>query len=697
MYSLTTPVEAVKGIGPKLSIILREYRLNTVKDLLLFLPLRYEDRSEKKTIAQLIPGELVTVEAEITATSNFYKGRRSIQTASVKDETGRLKLMWFNNPHVLARFARGTKILISGKLNDRGTMIQPTTEMASSEAIHTGRLVPIYSHIPEFPPATLRRTLKHIIDHLNDLSDPLEKQVSKYHLTPLREALCILHFPDEEEQTIEARERLALEELLTVIHHSQQLRTEWNNLGNAVPFHTQPTEISAFTQHFPFQLTGAQLRCTQEIFADIQTSVPMNRLLIGDVGSGKTAVAGMACARVIQDGSSAVLVAPTQILVEQHLHTLTKLFPDLPIQVVTAKTKKTELRFDQPSLFVGTHAVLNALQLIKPALLIYDEQHRFGVMQRSRSQELEQQPHVLTLSATPIPRTFMLTLFSHLSLSVIDEMPAGRKPVTTWVVPESKRASSYTWIADQIRVNHSQAILVCPFIDPSESEGLGHIASAKERFTQLQKIFAEDINAGTNASTQLRIELLHGRMKKSEQQEITQRLFAKEIDLLVTTPIVEVGIDLPTASVIVIEAAERFGLASLHQLRGRVGRAGQEAFCLLFTSASGSGKKNSSSTDANKRLKQFCDIHDGLKLAEMDLQRRGAGNLFGTEQHGFDQLQFANWTNFELVTKAKLISEEIAADENAHLDKFANQSNKQKWTPFVEIKVVNNEEIPLAN
>jgi ATP-dependent DNA helicase RecG len=678
MYRLTTPIEAVKGIGPKLGAILHERKLDTVKDLLLFLPLRYEDRSQKKTISQLVPNELITVEAEVTSTSNFYKGRRSIQSASVKDATGKLKLMWFNNPHVLARLIRGTQIVISGKLNDRGTMIQPTTEIATADGdtIHTGRLVPIYSHITEFPPATLRRTLKHIIDNLDNLSDPIATQAAKHHLIPLQEALCALHFPDAEEQTIQARERLALEELLAVIHHSQQLKAEWNQLGNAVSFATVPEDIDGkdgFIQHFPFELTGAQLRCAREIFSDLRTTTPMNRLLIGDVGSGKTAVAGMACARVIADGSSAVLVAPTQILVEQHVQTLKKLFPNVPIQIVTAKTKKGELQFDQPSLFVGTHAVLNKLQEIQPALLIYDEQHRFGVMQRSMSQRLTQQPHVLTLSATPIPRTFMLTLFSHLSLSVIDEMPLGRKPVTTWLVPESKRASSYTWIADQLRANQAQAMVVCPFIDPSENEALENVASATERFEQIGKVFAQ---------TNLRVTLLHGRIKKPEQQEITQRLYARDIDVLVTTPIVEVGIDLPAAAIIVIEAAERFGLASLHQLRGRVGRAGQEAFCLLFTSG-GASKGNS---DANKRLKQFCDIHDGLKLAEMDLQRRGAGNLFGTEQHGFDSLQFANWTNFDLVAKAKLISEEIASSPQA-----------QNWAPFISISAAEKDEIPLAN
>ncbi len=673
-YLLSSPLQAVKGIGPALALAFNQKGFTTVKDVLLFIPLRYEDRSIIKKITELEVGEVVTVEGEVTTSSNFYKGRRSIQSASVKDETGRLKLMWFNNPHVVQSLVKGKHFLISGKLGDRGVMVQPIIEAVKEDTIHTGRLVPIYSMVQDIPPATFRRILKEIVDHLAPVQDWLSELPiqSDTPLLNLHDTLYQIHFPSEDGKVVSARERLALEELLGLIQHSQKLKEEWQKLGNAHSLKNSEDVLAEY--HLPFTLTNAQDRSIKEILSDLEKNVPMNRLLIGDVGSGKTAVAGIACGQFIRQGHSAALVAPTQILAEQHAATFQKLFPDLPLQVLTAKTKVAKKDISaEPKLYIGTHSVLNYLEQIQPALLIYDEQHRFGVKQRSASQNLARPPHILTLSATPIPRTLMLTLFSHLQLSVIDEMPAGRKPIKTWLVPEKKRADSLTWIAEEIakaetETGHkSQALVVCPFIDVSEAEGMDHIAAATQTFEDIKKFYKK---------SKLRISLLHGRMKKPEQSEITDQLYKREIDILVTTPIVEVGIDLPAASIIVIEASERFGLASLHQLRGRVGRAGQQAYCLLFT--------NSKSGETKDRLKKFCDIHNGLELAELDLQRRGAGDLFGTQQHGLDQLQFAEWTNLTLVTLAKRVSDQLV-------------SQKIKFTPFIEIAQKQTEEIPLAN
>ncbi len=652
MYLLTTPLIAVKGIGPKLSEVFAERSITTVKDLLLFMPLRYEDRSQKKNISDLVVDELVTLEVEVTRSSNFYKGRRSIQSATVQDETGKLKLMWFNNPHIVQRLATGTKLFISGKLTARGMMVQPAIEAVSDDTIHTGRLVPIYSSIPEIAPATLRKILKHILDHLFPIEDTLKSILSDS--PELTKALRHMHFPDSEDAVITARERLALEELLSLIEHSQQLKKEWSEGGEANII-SPPAETIA---KLPFALTAAQQRCIKEITSDLKRNIPMNRLLIGDVGSGKTAVAGIACEAVLQAGHNAALVAPTQILAEQHLATFQKLFPHLQTKLITSKSsfQKNE---NQPTLYIGTHAVLNQLEHIKPALLIYDEQHRFGVRHRSLAHTLRPRPHLLTLSATPIPRTLMLSIFSHLGLSVIDEMPPGRQEVKTWLVPAKKKHDGLKWIARQIveapANTPQQALIICPFIDPSNAVALENVASATQRFEEIKTFYKDQ---------QLRLSLLHGRMSKKEQAEITTKLYKKEIDMLVTTPIVEVGVDLPAASIIVIEAAERFGLASLHQLRGRVGRAGQAAYCLLFTSSS----KNESS----KRLKKFCSIHNGMELAELDLQNRGAGDIFGTQQHGFDELQFANWTNLDLITKAKKLADRIQEKEIA-------------WKPFLPI------------
>ncbi len=659
MYSLETPLDTVKGVGPSISKTLAARNFLTVKDLVLFVPLRYEDRSLKKMIYQLIPNEVVTIEAEVVTSNNYYKGRRSIQSATVKDHTGRVKLMWFNNPHIVNRLQNGQKLFISGKLNDKGIIVQPTVETVSNNTTHTGRLVPIYSVIPNLAPATFRKILKHILDNLDQIDDHLR---TFSDICELRRCLTQIHFPDSEESIISARERLALEELLMLIEHSHHLKKEWQ-IGN--PAHAISTTVQP---QLPFTLTTAQQRCVQEILTDLDKKTPMNRLLIGDVGSGKTAVAGMACAQALAAGYHCALVAPTQILAEQHYVTLQKLFPTFHVQLLTAKQKFDENK-TAPTLYIGTHAVLHHLKEIQPALLIYDEQHRFGVAQRSAAQHLPIRPHILTLSATPIPRTLMLSIFSHLQLSMIDEMPPGRKVVKTWVVPEQKREDAYVWLTKELKAStqFAQCLVVCPFIDQSESDGLQHIAAATEMFAKLQKTFAK---------SGARLALLHGRLAKNDQQTITKKLYAQEIDVLVTTPIVEVGLDLPAATIIIIEAAERFGLASLHQMRGRVGRAGQEAYCLLFTNA-----KNG---DAHKRLKEFSQTHNGMKLAEQDLQRRGAGDIFGTQQHGFDELQFANWSNLELTTKAKMIADTL-------------EKSGQLLHPFLTLHHVSGEDIPLAN
>ncbi len=682
MYSLETPLSVVKGVGPKLVEIFAGRNLLTVKDLLLFVPLRYEDRSTQVTIRQLMESqtnELVTLQARVHSTGNYYKGRRSIQSATVADETGKLKLMWFNNHFIIEKLKVGQEYLISGKLNDRKMMVQAVVEDVKDDTIHTGRLVPIYSNVTTIKQGTLRRILKHILDHLNPIQDPLAKHTSEFQ--PLLSCVTGLHFPDTEDHVVQARERLALEELLSLMEKSRQIKEEWSRGKKALEVQLPVEPTSAITELIPatvpFELTPAQLRATSEILTDLQQSVPMNRLLIGDVGSGKTVVAGTAGFHILQNGHSVALIAPTRILAEQHAETIKKLFPDLEFELITAGNKKkvaNKTNAGQPTapkLYIGTHALINRLAEIKPGLVIYDEQHRFGVSQRSAAEAFHATyfPHILTMTATPIPRSLMLTIFSHLSLSLIDEMPKGRLPVKTWLVPESKRSDSYTWIAEQLAGAKSvgqsnQALVICPFIDPSNSLALENVAAVKETFAEIKKAFPKSS-----------VELLHGRLKKNEQTEITQRLFSREIEILVTTPIVEVGVDLPAASMIIIEAAERFGLASLHQLRGRVGRAGQQAYCLLFTS--------SKSAEARERLTKFTQITNGHQLAELDLQHRGAGDIFGTQQHGFDDLQFASWANVELISQARSL--------------FAQLETDPTWQPFLTIKTKTEAPTPLAN
>ncbi|MDQ5951394.1 MAG: ATP-dependent helicase RecG [Patescibacteria group bacterium] len=659
MYHLTSPLSRVTGIGPVLSETLKNAGCETVLDLLLQLPLRYEDRSQFFAIADPPQDVLFTTKAKVIKLNTYYKNRRPITNARIADDTGSLTIMWFNNSFVKQTLKVGEEYLFSGKINDRKTMVQPAFERAVGDSIHTNRLVPLYSSIMKMKQGSLRRILKNITDQLSQNDDAVVEAIDSNKVMPLSRALTELHFPSEEENVVDARERLALEELLSLIAHSNKLKAKWEKQTGALSIHVSAPEIPTT---IPFELTGAQVRCISEILSDIQKKTPMNRILIGDVGSGKTVVAGTACWHVIKSGYNAALVAPTQILATQHAATFAKMFPDIPVSILSGKEKS--LKLEGPQLVIGTHAVINKIDKIKPALIIYDEQHRFGVKQRSEAQQIKPFPHVLTMTATPIPRTMLLTIFSHLAVSVIDELPKNRIPTKTWVLPENKRADMYDWIVGQLKEQgkgNFQTLLICPFIDPSNSQALENIASTKERYESVKKYF------GTKA----RVGLLHGRQSQKEKKEIIESLFDKKIDVLVTTPIVEVGIDLPQASAIIIESSERFGLASLHQLRGRVGRAGQQGYCMLFSS--------SKSAVAKKRLQAFSEITKGQQLAELDLQNRGAGDIFGVEQSGFGELRFATWTNFELISLAQSVLPKL--DKN--------------WQPIFNF--VSTDDGPLAN
>ncbi len=719
MYSLDTPLETVKGIGPILAEKLKSQNFFKLKDLLLFLPLRYSDRSEIVKISDLEKDKLVTFKAKLKSISGFYKNRRRMDTAVMEDETGKIKLMWFNNKFISKSLIVGETYMISGKLNDRGTITQPTVEIDKPDTIHTGRLVPFYSSTIDIQQGSLRRILRHTTTQLNTNQKTEIDENSK----AVVDAIIQLHFPDSEESIISARETLALEELLSLIKVSEKIKLHWKNIKSAEKISLREPIIPV---SIPFKLTNAQKRSTDEILKDLQSSTPMNRVLIGDVGSGKTVVAGIAAQQVLNCGHSVAFGAPTKILAEQHLETLTKLFPKIDLVLLTGKSKFSEKpksdnskdnssgASETPKLFIGTHAVINKLSKINPGLIIYDEQHRFGVKQRSSGGDIgggtnigdsnnignstnngngsnfrpakNSTPHTLTMSATPIPRSLMLTIFSHLKVSFIDEMPAGRKTTKTWIVPEEKREASYEWIwneltenSDGLQKNKSNGklvLIICPFIDPSNHEAFENVASTKETYENVKKYFSKKSSqkiSGKTVDKKIRIGLLHGRMKKEEQNEVIKKLYNHEIDILVTTPIVEVGVDLPTASIIVIQTADRFGMASLHQLRGRVGRAGQQGYCLLFS--------ESKSELAKKRLEQFSKEHNGLKLAELDLKNRGSGDIFGTTQSGFSQLKFATWTNLELITKAKQTYETLP----------------KNWKPFFDINIDKEEIKPLAN
>lgn len=651
LYSFNTPLAAVKGIGDQTVLKCEKKGLHSVLDLLLELPLRYEDRSQRTTIAEAPLEQLVTIEVTVKSKSNYYKGRRSIQSAVLTDHTGKLKAMWFNTPYILDKLQEGQKYLFSGKVNQYKTMTQPAVENLAGEHIHTDRLVPIYTSTLGLKPGMVRRVLKRILDDLTTIDDPLVSIDSS--VMSLLEALNQVHFPDREEELIVARERLALEELLHVIAISKKIKDSWKHThaARAIPAPASwPESFVDWLPTLPYELTPGQTAAVKDIITDLQEPYAMNRLLVGDVGSGKTVVAGLAALHTVQSSHSAALIAPTQILAEQHYQTLTSLFPNLPLVLLTSTTKKTKIDTSKPLLVVGTHSVINKITEINPALVIFDEQHRFGVAQRS--QQLSITPHTLTMSATPIPRTMLLTLFAHLHLSTLPELPAGRIPTKTWLVPPKKTADAYEWLAKEMQHTGGQAFIVCPFIDPAHTTALENVAAVNQRYEELAPFFEK---------YSLSVALLHGKQSKTQQAEVMQGIQDGSIKVLVSTPIVEVGVNIPNAHFMVIEGAERFGLASLHQLRGRVGRGGQQGYCLVAPSSAGAA--------VSERLQAFTKLTNGFELAEIDMRQRGAGDLFGTRQHGFDDLRFADWSNLELIAQAKQLFDQL-------------KKNHEHWAAF---------------
>ena len=658
MYQFSDPLITVKGIGENLQKKFSQKEIEEILDLLLRLPLRYEDRSQILAIDKLqqvansyVVGaeakkgkEFFTIKGKFQDFRQYYKGRLLISRANITDKTGEVKAIWFNNKFLKNKVNSDDEFFVSGEFKD-GTILQASVEKVKAENLHTARLVPIYSKISTIKQGNLRNILKRILDDLTPIADQLEenKNIADYFKN--------LHFPDKKEDIVLARERLALEEIIYLIHKSKEIKKTWQE-NNRAPIIKIDEEI--IPQSIPFKLTTAQERSIKEILNDLEKSEAMNRLLVGDVGSGKTVVAGIAAWHSLKNQKNVALVAPTQILAKQHFNKLQELFPDISIQLILAGNSKQFKLNEKSTLYVGTHAVINRLEKIDPALIVYDEQHRFGVSQRQT-----QNAHILTMTATPIPRSLMLSIFSHLELSLIDEMPKNRQIATTWLVPQRKEKDSIEWLVKELltdKKRQKQALIVCPFIDPSSYQALENVAAANDSFTQLEKQLDEIyLKLKIPEEEKLKIGLLHSRLAKKKQSANIEAMFANEIQILVTTPMVEVGVDLPNANIIIIQAAERFGLASLHQLRGRVGRQGQASYCLLFTSQS--GERLEKASEGQQRLLQFCEEKDGLKLAQMDLEHRGAGDIFGLKQSGFDKLRFASWTNAELIKNAKEISE----------------------------------------
>lgn len=648
-----TPIEDLFSVGKTYASRLKKIGINTVEDLLYYFPFRYIDYSLISSVNLVQPGEIVTIRGKIIKIKNEYTlTGKKIQKASLADSTGTIEVVWFNQPYLVKTLTPGTLVSLSGKVDlwsKRITLISPeyeiikTKKSTNNKVIHTGRLVPVYHETYGLTSKWLRRKISFLIEKLIPQIDEFlpPEILKKYNLMDIKDAFRQIHFPQDMKKAELARRRFAFEELFLLHLSAEERKKQWQSQKVAKKIEIKEKKIEKFIKKLPFKLTSAQKKVIKEILSDMSSKKPMNRLLQGDVGSGKTVVAAVAIYNNFLNKGKAVLMAPTEILANQHFKTLTNLLSPykLKISLITRENKKYDKEAD---LLIGTHALIYKQENFERlSLVVIDEQHRFGVEQRAKLINKGKAPHVLTMTATPIPRSIALTLYGDLDLSILDEMPPGRKPVKTWVVPPQKRQDAYKWIENQIVKNSSQAFIICPLIETSEYETLQSVKAATTEFEKLQK----------EVFPKLRLGLLHGKMKSSEKEKILQDFKDQKINILVSTPVVEVGIDIPQATIMMIEGAERFGLAQLHQLRGRVGRGDKKSYCLLFT--------DYWSPKILKRLKALEKTNIGMELAELDLKLRGPGEIYGTRQHGFWELKIANFSDLDLIKTSKTAAQEI--------------------------------------
>lgn len=654
---LTSPVGKVSKSLSLYAKRLGKLDIFTVEDLLYHLPFRYDDFSLVAPISSVQEGETVTIQGEVTNVASAYtRFAKKIQKISVQDETGKIDAVWFNQPYLLNVLKKGEKVSLSGTAKSfKGKiMLQPKEYeiIYGTETLHTGRLVPIYPETRGVSSKWLRRQIHNLLES-SEIDNTLPPETQRKLKFPDRQiALKTVHFPENLDSAESARRALSFEELFFLNLKMISRKNSWEKKKTVkkLDIKLHKKELNRLISSLPFGLTDSQKKAVREIFQDLEKTTPMNRLLQGDVGSGKTIVAAVAVFAIFKNNLQAVFMAPTEILAAQHFKTLKRILSPFDIKVgIATGSKKEKINQGEFDVLVGTHALLEKkIEFSKLGLVIIDEQQRFGVTQRGIIREKGKGVHVLTMTATPIPRTVALTLYGELDLSTLTDMPKGRKVIKTWLVPEVKREPSYDWIRKQIRANLSQAFIICPFIEDSET--MQAVKAAASEFERLKN----------NVFPDLRLALLHGKLKPKEKDAILDDFRKGIYDILVATPVVEVGIDIPNATIIVIEASERFGLSQLHQLRGRVGRGDKQSYCLLFT--------DSKNPQTISKLKALEKIQLGAELSELDLKLRGPGELYGKLQSGQNILKIASFTDFELLelakTEAKYIFPNISKYKN---------------------------------
>lgn len=676
ILNLDFDISKLHAIAANLASDLKKMGIHTIGDLLWYFPYRYADLSEIKQIKDIDPEEVNSVFVKIIKIKTYraWRAKMMITEILAEDASGQVEAIWFRQKFISQILKVGDEVYLSGKVKAKKSLwqfVSPNYEKTKIDPIHSGRLVPIYHLSGKITQKQLRFLINKAIKELPSLDDPLPVEILNKEKYPwLGESLQTIHFPTDQKALNKATQRLKFQELFYLQIKYQLAKKNYQSQATyQIPLDNKLT--NQIIKDLPWQLTLDQQKTLYDILADLNKAVPMNRLVEGDVGSGKTIVAILAALSVIASGLQVALMAPTEILAKQHFVSIKKLLPKkyLPhLALLTSSSQKLgddkeiskktlSQKIAQASIkfVVGTHSLIQEkINFNQLALVIIDEQHRFGVRQRKALKDKNKDnkaPHLLSMTATPIPRTLALTLYGDLDISLIQEKPAGRQDIKTFLVPDSKRSDAYKFILEKIQ-KKEQVFVICPLIDESDQLGLKSVTAEYQKLSQ--EIFPD-----------LDIRMLHGKLKSEAKEKIMDDFKNNKFPILVATSVIEVGVDIPGATIMIIESAERFGLSQLHQFRGRIGRNNLESFCMLFTS--------DHSQLNTKRLQALCQSNDGFKLADLDLEMRGSGEIFGNKQTGLIKLKIAKLSDVSLIKKAQLWAQEILTDQ-----KYIKRQDLQK-------------------
>ena len=681
MIDLEKDVKYIKGVGPNRVKLLNKLGVFTLKDLITYYPRTYEDRSKPKSIIECLDGEEALIEGYVVGRLSDVRIKgKTMQKLVIRDESGMATATWFNQSYLKNKFIQGKKYTFYGKINKyfgKTTINSPVFDVEGKNA-NTGKIIPLYPLTFNLSQNTIRKIMENAIEIVEgNLQETIpEKLLKKYKLQEINEAIKNIHFPKNFTDFKGARNRLVFEELLSMQLALLELKNNYINNGEGIQFKKE-IKMQDIINKLPFELTNAQKRVLKEINNDMESNKPMNRLLQGDVGSGKTVISMCSAYKAVKCGYQAAIMAPTAILATQHLENFKKIFDDINIKcelLISAMTKKKKsellerLNNGEIDILIGTHALLQEnVKFKKLGLVVTDEQHRFGVKQRTTIVEKGQNPDVLVMTATPIPRTLALILYGDLDISIIDELPPNRKKIDTFAVTKGMEERINNFIKIQLKEGR-QAYIVCPLVEENEELDLKSVEKLYEK-------------CKTETFSKYKVEYIHGKMKAKEKDEIMLKFKNKEIDILISTTVIEVGVDVPNANIMVIEDAQRFGLAQLHQLRGRVGRGEYKSYCIL--------KYEGKGDTVRKRIKVMCDTNDGFIISEKDLELRGSGDFFGTMQHGLPEFKIANL--FEDIAILKVAQEEAIniLKKDPNLEQKENEILKKliqdKFTNRIEI------------